>query len=61
MLNFADKFPETRKTLAKAMEEGKSDVPEGEHVVGTKIEDVPKMWLQLFEGGNTIKLVTKLI
>lgn len=61
VLNYADKFPETRKVLRDAIEEGKLDISEGEHVVDTKFEDVPKTWLTLFEGGNTGKLVTKLI
>ncbi|CAN8106307.1 unnamed protein product [Discula destructiva] len=61
VLNYADKFPETRKVLSKAVEEGKLDIVEGETVVDTKFEDVPKTWLQLFEGGNTGKLVTKLV
>lgn len=61
VLNFADKFQESRKTLAKAVEEGKLDIADGEHVVDTKFEDVPQTWLQLFEGGNTGKLITKLI
>lgn len=61
VLSHADKFAESRAALVKALEEGKLDISEGEHVVDTKFEDVPKTWLQLFEGGNTGKLVTKLI
>lgn len=61
VLNFADKFPESRKVLSKAVEEGKLDISEGESLVDTKFDDVPKTWLTLFEGGNTGKLVTKLI
>lgn len=61
VLNYADKFPESRKVLSKGVEEGKLDISEGESVVDTKFEDVPKTWLKLFEGGNTGKLVTKLI
>lgn len=61
VLNYADKFAESRKALVQALEQGKLDITEGEHVVDTKFEDVPKTWLQLFEGGNTGKLVTRLI
>jgi NADPH-dependent curcumin reductase CurA len=46
----------------KAITEGKLSVGnENEHVVDTKFEDVPKTWLTLFEGGNTGKLVTKIV
>jgi NADPH-dependent curcumin reductase CurA len=34
---------------------------ESETVVDTKFEDVPKMWMILFSGGNKGKLVTKLV
>lgn len=61
VLDFADQFAETRMKLWKALEEGKLDVSEGEYVVETKFEDVPQTWLKLFEGGNTGKLVTKLV
>ncbi|KAJ4396331.1 quinone oxidoreductase [Gnomoniopsis smithogilvyi] len=61
VLNYADKFAESRELLVKALEKGQLDITEGEHVVDTKFEDVPKTWLQLFEGGNTGKLITKLI
>lgn len=46
----------------KAIEEGKLKIgDESEQVVETKFEDVPKTWMKLFEGGNTGKLVTKLV
>lgn len=61
VLNYIDKFPETREVFRKALAEGKLDITEGEQVVDTKFEDVPKTWLKLFEGGNTGKLVTKLV
>lgn len=61
VLDFVDQFAETRMKLWKALEEGKLDVSEGEHVVETRFEDVPQTWLKLFEGGNTGKLVTKLV
>ncbi len=47
--------------LKKWVEEGKIDVSEGETVVVTKFEDVPKTWLRLFQGQNRGKLITKLV
>jgi NADPH-dependent curcumin reductase CurA len=47
--------------LKQWVEEGKLDVTEGETVVDTKFEDVPKTWQLLFTGGNKGKLVTKLV
>lgn len=61
VLNYVEKFPETIEVFRKALGEGKLDLSEGEQVVETKFEDVPKTWLKLFEGSNTGKLVTKLV
>ena len=48
--------------LVKACKEGKVTVDDSmETVVEAKFEDVPKTWMILFEGGNTGKLVTKLV
>jgi NADPH-dependent curcumin reductase CurA len=33
---------------------------ESEQVISAKFEDIPKIWVKLFEGGNMGKLVTKL-
>lgn len=52
---------EAQKVFSKALEEGKLDITEGEQVVETKFDDVPATWLKLFEGGNTGKLITKLV
>jgi NADPH-dependent curcumin reductase CurA len=53
-----DKFPEAREIFRKALQDGKLKIDEGEHIVEGGFEDVPKTWMQLFDGGNTGKLVT---
>lgn len=61
VLDHVAKAGEILQTFRKALEDGKLDITEGEHVVETKFEDVPATWLNLFEGVNTGKLVTKLV
>ncbi|POS74953.1 hypothetical protein DHEL01_v206649 [Diaporthe helianthi] len=61
LLDYPEQMREGLKVLIKALEEGKLDITEGEHVVETEFDDVPATWLQLFQGANTGKLVTKLI
>ena len=54
--------PQAIADLVQAYQEGKIRIgDESETVVDTKIEDIPKTWLKLFEGGNTGKLVTKIV
>lgn len=60
VIDYMDKFPEAREIFRKALQEGKLKIEEGEQVVKTKFEDVPKTWLLLYSGGNTGKLVTAL-
>lgn len=60
-LDFPAKLEEGQKTLHQALEDGKLDITEGEHVVETKFDDVPATWLKLFEGANTGKLITMLV
>ena len=47
--------------LKKWVEEGKVTNSQGETVVDTKFEDIPKTWDKLFHGGNQGKLITKLV
>lgn len=61
VLDFLPKFPESREKLRRAVEEGVVKIDEGEQVVETRFEDIPKTWLKLFDGGNTGKLVTQLV
>jgi NADPH-dependent curcumin reductase CurA len=43
----------------KAIEDGKLDIgAESEQVVPARFEDIPKVWIKLFEGSNLGKLVT---
>jgi len=61
-MDYLHKARETIDIFIKALQEGKLKIgDENEQVVPTKFEDIPKTWLKLFEGGNTGKLVTKLI
>ncbi|KAK5691988.1 quinone oxidoreductase [Elasticomyces elasticus] len=60
VLDFLAKAPEATKVLLRALEEGKLIVDGGEQVVEAKFEDVPKIWVTLFEGSNTGKLITKI-
>ncbi|EXJ91279.1 hypothetical protein A1O1_04389 [Capronia coronata CBS 617.96] len=56
------KASETLELYSRAVQEGKLKISDAnEQVVPTRFEDIPKTWLRLFEGGNTGKLVTKLI
>jgi len=60
-----DYLPKARETVqlfVDALQEGKLKVSDdNEQVVPTKFENIPHTWWKLFEGGNTGKLVTKLI
>lgn len=56
------KGPDAVKEMVQALKQGKIKVDEAsETVVDTSFEDIPKTWMMLFEGGNTGKLVTKLV
>lgn len=61
--DFISSFGDTIKLFIEALKDGKLKVTneDSEQVVDTKFEDIPKTWLKLFEGGNTGKLVTKLV
>ncbi|KAG8534111.1 uncharacterized protein KY384_000955 [Bacidia gigantensis] len=62
VFDYMDKAQQAVGTLVKAFKEGKIRLgDENETIVDTKFEDVPGTWMKLFEGGNTGKLVTKLV
>jgi NADPH-dependent curcumin reductase CurA len=62
VIDFMSTWGQTIGLLMQAFKDGKLKIDDSsEHVVDTKFEDVPKTWLKLFEGGNTGKLVTKLV
>ncbi|KAF4301159.1 Alcohol dehydrogenase superfamily zinc-containing [Botryosphaeria dothidea] len=55
------KAKESIAEIATAAKEGKIKITdEGETVVSTSFDEIPKTWVKLFEGSNTGKLVTKL-
>ncbi|KAF2136277.1 uncharacterized protein K452DRAFT_292524 [Aplosporella prunicola CBS 121167] len=61
LLDWAHKLTEMMEELVQAATEGKIVLGgESETVVEAGIEDVPRTWMKLFEGGNTGKLITKL-
>ena len=56
------KAPEAISEMLQAWKEGEIQVGDAnETVVETKFEDIPKTWMTLFEGGNTGKLISKLV
>jgi NADPH-dependent curcumin reductase CurA len=62
VLDYAKHFGEVISIYIQALKDRKLKISdESEQVVPTKFEDVPATWLKLFDGGNTGKLVTKLI
>lgn len=62
VLDYFHKAQEVLTIFKQAIREGKLKVSEeSEHLVEAPFEDVPKVWMQLFEGANTGKLVTKVM
>ncbi|KAF9894011.1 hypothetical protein FE257_008982 [Aspergillus nanangensis] len=61
VLDYLNKAPEVRGVLKQAIADGKLRVDEkSQTVVSSSFEDIPRVWMKLFEGGNTGKLVTRL-
>jgi len=60
VIDYMSRFPEAREIFTKALGEGKLKVEGGEHIVKGGFEDIPKIWMHLFEGANQGKLVTAL-
>ncbi|KAG2416090.1 hypothetical protein HFD88_007282 [Aspergillus terreus] len=59
--DYRGKAGEVRKILAQAVEDGKLQIDEGSHtVVKAAFEDIPRVWVRLFEGANKGKLITAL-
>jgi len=62
VLDYVHKMQEVMGIFQQAIEEGKLKIgEESEHVVESSFEDVPKVWMTLFEGANTGKLITKVM
>jgi NADPH-dependent curcumin reductase CurA len=61
VFDYAHKMGEVMGIFKQAIQEGKLKVSkENEYVVEAPFEDVPKVWITLFEGANTGKLLTKI-
>ncbi|PKY03902.1 hypothetical protein P168DRAFT_319359 [Aspergillus campestris IBT 28561] len=61
VLDYAAQAHEARAVLRRAIEEGKLVLDaESETVCSVRFEDIPAVWMKLFEGGNRGKLVTQL-
>lgn len=57
--DYMSKRGEVLDIFRQAIEDGKLDIgAESEQVVPAKFEDIPKVWMKLFEGSNTGKLIT---
>lgn len=61
VMDFADKWGQDLEIFKKAVADGKLKVgDEGEHIVEAGFEEIPKVWMGLFEGANQGKLLTKI-
>jgi NADPH-dependent curcumin reductase CurA len=61
VMDHLGKAQEVMGIFNRAIQEGNLKVSEeSEHVVEAGFEEVPQVWMKLFEGANTGKLVTKL-
>jgi NADPH-dependent curcumin reductase CurA len=62
VFDYVHKMQEVMGIFQQAIQEGKLKIgEESEHVVEAGFEDVPKVWMKLFEGANTGKLITKVM
>ncbi|PYH92934.1 NAD(P)-binding protein, partial [Aspergillus ellipticus CBS 707.79] len=60
--DYGDHIKEAREELIQAWKDGKLIVEDStETVVEASFEDIPKVWMKLFDGSNTGKLTTKLV
>ncbi|PLB47587.1 NAD(P)-binding protein [Aspergillus steynii IBT 23096] len=62
IFDYFHKITEAREALVQAWKDGKIEVDDAtETVVQAKIEDVPAVWMRLFDGRNTGKLTTEIV
>ncbi|KAI6709834.1 hypothetical protein JHW43_007644 [Diplocarpon mali] len=61
MLNYIATVPEILGELITALADGRIVLGEGEAIVEAKIELQPEVWMRLFSGADTGKLITRLI
>ncbi|KAJ3547915.1 hypothetical protein NM208_g1265 [Fusarium decemcellulare] len=62
VLDYLDNLPKVIKLFTKAAKEGKLQIGgRNETQSVAKFEEIPKVWLSLYEGANHGKLITKLV
>ncbi|KAL4890963.1 hypothetical protein BDV59DRAFT_209329 [Aspergillus ambiguus] len=62
VLDYIHKAAEVMGILVQAWKDGKIVIDDSlETVVEAKFEEIPQVWMKLFEGSNTGKLTTKLV
>jgi NADPH-dependent curcumin reductase CurA len=60
LFDHMDKIPDGMEQLIKAAAEGRINV-DIENIVSAKIEDMPRAWIDVYNGGNKGKSITKLV
>ncbi|KIK68569.1 hypothetical protein GYMLUDRAFT_36029 [Collybiopsis luxurians FD-317 M1] len=60
ILDYFHRRDEAIQVLSTAVKEGKFTVSEGETLVRCSFEKVPEVWMKLFTGENTGKLITQI-
>ncbi|KAJ9427007.1 hypothetical protein QL093DRAFT_2193711 [Fusarium oxysporum] len=60
LFDHMDKIPDGMEQLIKAAAEGRINV-DIENIVPAKIEDMPRAWIDVYNGGNKGKSITKLV
>ncbi|KAF5263534.1 hypothetical protein FOXYS1_5713 [Fusarium oxysporum] len=60
LFDHMDKIPDGIEQLIKAAAEGRINV-DIENIVPAKIEDMPRAWIDVYNGGNKGKSITKLV
>jgi NADPH-dependent curcumin reductase CurA len=60
VLDFISEYPAAMAKLGQAVANGTFVVEGTEEVREVPFEDIPRVWMDLFVGGNTGKLVTKI-
>lgn len=62
IFDYFHKIAEARQILVQAWKDGKIEVDDAtETVVPAKFEEIPAVWMRLFDGRNTGKLTTELV
>lgn len=59
--DYLEMAPQVYQLLTDAVNEGRLEVDDAnETMMVAEFENIPKIWMMLYDGGNTGKLVTKL-